>query len=169
MKNLQKQKGFTLIELLVVIAIIAILATIVLTSLSGATGKSSDAKVQATLSTIRDQANMWTTTGGGALGSALTSTTAFAVSTVSGSATGNLFTDTNSSDTSAYNAIKSLPSTTSIAYVFDATNTPANGGKWAFAAALSTGSACTDYTGIVKSSTSTAIGSAVSGSTYTCN
>ena len=167
MKNLQKQKGFTLIELLVVIAIIAILATIVLTSLSGATGKASNSKIQATLATIRDQANMWTTTGGGTLGSAVSYATT-TVSSLSGSATGNLFTDTNSSDTSAYNAIKSLPAATAIGYSFDATNTPANGGKWAFAAALSTGEACTDYTGVVKSSTSTALSVAVSG-TYTCN
>lgn len=57
MKN--KQKGFTLIELLVVIAIIGILATIVLTSLQSARAKAQDAKVQAQLSSMRAQAELF--------------------------------------------------------------------------------------------------------------
>jgi type IV pilus assembly protein PilA len=59
------QKGFTLIELLVVIAIIGILSSIVLASLSSARTKGEDSAIQATLSNMRAQAELYNSNNGG--------------------------------------------------------------------------------------------------------
>lgn len=58
MKNLQN-RGFTLIELLVVIAIIGILSSVVLASLSTARTRGQIAAVQADLSGMRAQAELY--------------------------------------------------------------------------------------------------------------
>ncbi len=55
---MKSNRAFTLIELLVVIAIIAILAAIVLVSLSSAQNRAKDAKIQATLNQLRNQAQI---------------------------------------------------------------------------------------------------------------
>ena len=52
------KKGFTLIELLVVIAIIGVLAAIVMVSMSGATDKAKDARMQGDLSQVKSLAEL---------------------------------------------------------------------------------------------------------------
>jgi|CXWL01.1.fsa_nt_gi prepilin-type N-terminal cleavage/methylation domain-containing protein len=54
-----RSRGFTLIELLVVIAIIGVLSAVVLASLNTARSKGNDASVQANLSTIQTQAEIY--------------------------------------------------------------------------------------------------------------
>jgi len=56
---MKRERGFTLIELLVVIAIIGILSAVILASLNVARNKGSDAAIQANLSTVRLQAEMY--------------------------------------------------------------------------------------------------------------
>ena len=58
-------RGFTLIELLVVIAIIGILSAVVLATLNAARLKGNDAAIQANLSTIQTQAEVYYGTNNG--------------------------------------------------------------------------------------------------------
>ena len=59
MKSPQLRSGFTLIELLVVIAIIGVLSAVVLASLNTARTKGNDAAVQADITGIRTQAQLY--------------------------------------------------------------------------------------------------------------
>lgn len=84
----QAEKGFTLIELLVVIAIIGVLSAVVLASLSTARSKGNDAAIQANLSTIQVQAEVYYgTTGVNSYGNAS------ATGSCSSPAGGSLFAD----------------------------------------------------------------------------
>ena len=58
------QQGFTLIELLVVIAIIGILAATVLASLGTARSSGSDASAKSSITSVRNQAEMFYTANG---------------------------------------------------------------------------------------------------------
>ncbi len=132
MKKLQK--GFTLIELLVVIAIIGILSSVVLASLTSARTKGSDSALQATLSNMRAQAELYygtnntystatACTGGNAGG-------IFESATSSGSLR-NLITDAIAKEASSTGSV----------------SCQANGTAWAVSAPLSTGAFCVDSAG----------------------
>jgi len=145
------QKGFTLIELLVVIAIIGILATIVLSSLQSAREKGNDAKISSQLSSMRAQAQLYSTsasvTGQAVPGSAVTAGNG---TNPIAAAAGNLFSDATPGSSSLTGLIAGLPAGTPV-YYYANTVLPSTGGVWAFAAGTSTGAFCVHYNGIAKS------------------
>jgi prepilin-type N-terminal cleavage/methylation domain-containing protein len=152
-------KGFTLIELLVVIGIIAILATIVLAFLKNASSGAGDSKIKEQISGMRSQAQLWK-------GVPVSVTQAISSSTVACVSGGNLFTDLVSNNSLCVFA-GSLPPGTEYSYGADAIS-PAVGGKWYFAAAISTGSFCVDYSGASKATTNSLGSSVYDIHTYTC-
>ncbi len=134
--------GFTLIELLVVIGIIAILLAIVLTVLNDTKGKSNDAKIKAQLSGMKTQAQLYYTS------SYQTDSGHMGTIPISGS---NMFADTAATSiASLVNLVNGLPKGTRVYYNAPTNALPSNGGKWVFAADVSDGMLCVDYTGALK-------------------
>ncbi len=144
MKIKNAQAGFTLIELLVVIAIIGILATIVLTSLGSARTKAQDAKIQAQLSGMRAQAQLYSSTVASAFALGACATTADTLfSNVAGENNlGSMFPSSTFTNTACVSGA-GLPSTANA--------------HWAVAWPTSTGWFCSDYTGSARAATTAGV------------
>lgn len=139
MKKINLKKGFTLIELLVVVAIIGILASVVLVSLGGARGKGNDAKVQAQLSAMRSQAELYS-------GAAFTAVSSAQCPIESST---NLFGGANDGLGVLLKEVKDLSVAANTRCAADG-KVPSNGGKWAVAAQSAVDTAvvwCVDSTG----------------------
>ncbi len=139
------ERGFTLIELLVVIAIIGILASVVLASLGTARNKSKDTKTISQLKQMIPQAQLYTganTQVYWALTTTITSCTG---------ATCTLFNETDTTKHSLYQLATTL--SPGVRYYSVEAKSPSEGGRWAFAVALTKGSACVDYTGTLTTNT----------------
>lgn len=154
MKN---NKGFTLIELMVVIAIIAVLSGIILAVLSSSNSRGLDSKSQSQIKSMVNQANLFLGTLGTAYVVATPYSGAITGAAAGGTAaSGTLFNDTTTSNNSLYRLASSLPSNTLMYYGWDGIS-PISGGKWFFAATLSDGAFCVDYTAKTKRYTGTAL------------
>ncbi len=139
MNKLNLKKGFTLIELLVVVAIIGILASVVLASLNSARTKGKDASAQASMSSMRAQAEL----GVGSAG-----TYAVDLCNAVASVTGSLLT--------LKTAVNNIATPNTVACGQDTAATVAPT-KWGAAVILPGGTFyCVDSTGYAGSSTVTA-------------
>lgn len=164
-----RTRGFTLIELLVVIAIIGILSSVVLASLTTARTKGKDAAVQAQLSNMRAQAELYYSTNSNAYAAAASTTGACSLTAG---------TNTNVFNNGTNNLITLLGGVQAQVGTFSATNSTCNASATAWAAAVnlpSGGSYCVDSTGVSRSKTAAGvdytatIGSAITVGAFACN
>lgn len=149
MKKLQK--GFTLIELLVVIAIIGILSSVVLASLTSARTRGQDAAIQASLSNMRAQAELF-------YGNNSNSYKPIAAET--NNCTAGLFAGTNAASTTMKTLIDGAESQNGSASLSCVSGTS----FWAVSSPLSSGHFCVDSKG-----NAIATSSAVSSTATACN
>jgi len=138
MKN--SNRGFTLIELLVVIAIIGILSSVVLASLTTARSKGADASIQAQLSNMRAQAELFYSTTGG---------TSYGTSSASSCAGGSLY--ATGTTNSLAGLLGGQVSTASPDCGVSAVSSTVGATTWSVAAKTSTGAFCVDNTGTARS------------------
>ena len=132
------------IVLSIFVGLILLQVIFIIVSLGKTQEKAHNAKTMATIAAIKVQAQLWDPTQYQGVIPQDPST-----EYVKGDEYGSLFTDDHIEDNSLYFLIDKLPDHASYFYASDAT-LPSDGGKWFFAARLSNGFVCTDYTGTVK-------------------
>ena len=134
---------YIVLSIFIGIMLLSVISTVILTSLKKAEDKAYDKNVMTQVYLMVPQAQVWSPQYGGDFFQYPSN------KIIEGDPYGNLFTDDNYSDKSFYPLIEKLPDNASYFYASDGI-LPRNGGKWFFAAKLSNGYTCIDYTGALN-------------------